>query len=236
MLYPLSYEGGACHRIGVLEAVIFDMDGVLIDSEPIWQDVELEVLGGLGVPLTRELCRQTMGLRVEEAVAHWYARHPWTGPTIDQVAEEVVVGVIRAVQAGGTLEGGAAHALDFCAARVDRLAVCSSSYYRVIDAVLDRCGIRHRFTVVHSAEDEVRGKPDPAVYRTTAAKLGIDPTRCLAIEDSPNGVVSAKGAGMVCVAVPEPGTEGDRRFYIADLILPSLADLDDDQWRRLDGR
>jgi sugar-phosphatase len=217
----------------VIEAVIFDMDGVLIDSEPIWQHVEVGVLGALGVPMTSELCRQTMGYRVSEAVAHWRSRHPWTGPTDAEVEDEIVSGVIRAVGERGAPMPGALAAVDFCADHVDRLAICSSSYYRVIDAVLDRCGLHGRFAVVHSAEDEAHGKPDPAVYRTTARKLGVEPARCLAIEDSPNGVAAATAAGMLCLAVPEPGSTDGPRVAGADLVLPSLTALDHEAWRRL---
>jgi sugar-phosphatase len=209
----------------VPEAVIFDMDGVLVDSEPIWQDVELDVLGRLGVPLTREMCAQTMGFRVEESVAYWYERHPWTGPTVDAVAGELVDGVIAAIGERAEPIAGVTDAIAFLEGAGLRLAIASSSYYRVIDAVLTRFDLAGHFEVVHSAQDEERGKPDPAVYRTAAAKLGVDPVACVAIEDSPNGVLSAKGAGMVCVAVPEPGTEHDARMAEADLVLPSLAVL-----------
>jgi sugar-phosphatase len=222
----------------VLEAVIFDMDGVLIDSEPLWQDVEVEVYDALGVPLTRERCKETMGFRVNEAVAHWRARYPWEGPTNDEVAGRIVDDLIAAVRTRGGPKAGAAEAVAACAARVDKLAICTSSYYRVIDAVVEKCGLAGVFAVVHSAEDEDRGKPDPAVYRTTAAKLGVAADRCLAIEDSPNGVLSAKDAGMVCVAVPDPGLEAHAGFRRADLVLPSLTDLaalDDEGWRRLNG-
>jgi sugar-phosphatase len=211
----------------VLEAVIFDMDGVLIDSEPIWQDVEIELLGRLGVPLTREMCSQTMGFRVNEAVAHWHDRYPWTGPTVDEVADTLVDGVIAAIGERGELKEGVTDAVAFLEDAGLRLAIASSSYYRVIDAVLDGCGLRAHFEVVHSAEDETRGKPDPAVYLTAAAKLDVAPSRCIAIEDSPNGVVSAKRAGMTCIAVPEPGTERDARVAEADMVIPSLVALPD---------
>ncbi|MDQ1374475.1 MAG: mannitol-/sugar-/sorbitol-6-/2-deoxyglucose-6-phosphatase [Actinomycetota bacterium] len=209
----------------MLAAVIFDMDGVLVDSEPIWQDVEVDVLGRLGVPLTRDRCKETMGFRVNEAVAHWYERYAWTGPTVDDVAEEIVGGVIAAIAERGELKEGALEAVDFLQHRGVRLAIASSSYYRVIEAVLDRGGLAGRFEVVHSAEDEANGKPDPAVYLTAASKLGVDPALCVAIEDSPNGVLSAKRAGMDCVAVPDPGTETDPVFAEADLVLPSLTEL-----------
>jgi mannitol-1-/sugar-/sorbitol-6-/2-deoxyglucose-6-phosphatase len=209
----------------VLEAAIFDMDGVLVDSEPIWQDVETELLGRLGVPLTKELCRQTMGFRVNEAVAFWYERHPWTGPSVDEVADQLVEGVIAAIGARGEPMAGVEDAIAFLRGRGLRLAIASSSYYRVIDAVLERCGLADAFEVVHSAQDEPVGKPDPAVYLTAAAKLGVAPSACVALEDSPNGVVSATRAGMTCIAIPEPGTEDDPRFGDAAVVLSSLADL-----------
>jgi sugar-phosphatase len=222
----------------VLEAVIFDMDGVLIDSEPLWQDVEVEIFGALGVPITRERCKETMGFRVNEAVAHWHERYPWDGPSIDEVAGRIVDDLIDAVRTRGGPMPGVDEAVAACSARVDRLAICTSSYYRVIDAVVDACGLGDVFAVVHSAEDEERGKPDPAVYLSTARKLGVAPASCLAIEDSPNGVVSAKQAGMVCVAVPDRGLLAHEGFQWADLVVGSLTDLarlDDDGWRRLNG-
>jgi beta-phosphoglucomutase-like phosphatase (HAD superfamily) len=220
----------------MLEAVIFDMDGVLIDSEPIWQDVETELLGALGVPITRERCKETMGFRVEEAVAHWFGLHPWKGPTVHQVTEQVVDGVIAAIGRRGVAKDGVHQVLALLAGLDVRLAIASSSYYRVIDAVIARLELNGRFEVVHSAEDEERGKPDPAVYLTAAAKLAVAPDRCLAIEDSPNGVVAAKAAGMVCVAVPEPGMADDPRMSQADLVLSSLQDLDADRWAAVAGR
>jgi mannitol-1-/sugar-/sorbitol-6-/2-deoxyglucose-6-phosphatase len=179
------------------------------------------------VPLTRELCKQTMGFRVNEAVAHWYERHPWTGPSVDEVVEDLVAGVVDAIGARGEPMAGVDEAIAFLQQQGVRLAIASSSYYRVIDAVLRRLGLSDAFEVVHSAEDEANGKPHPAVYLTAAAKLGVEPAACVAIEDSPNGVVSAKRAGMICVAVPDAGSEADPRFSDADLTLPSLAELPD---------
>jgi sugar-phosphatase len=209
----------------VLEAVIFDMDGVLIDSEPIWQDVEIDVLGRLGVPLTREMCTQTMGFRVGEAMAHWYERHPWDGPSVDEVADQVIAGVVAAIGERGEPMPGVSEAIAFLQHAGLRLAIASSSYYRVIDAVLKRCGLTDAFEVVHSAEHEARGKPDPAVYLTAATKLGVPPAACVAIEDSPNGVVSATRAGMTCVAIPVTSVAADPRFADADVLLTSLAEL-----------
>jgi sugar-phosphatase len=215
----------AWHPTGVPDAVIFDMDGVLIDSEPLWQDVEVAVLTRLGVPITRERCKETMGFRVNEAVGYWAERYPWSGPDVHEVAEEIVAGVVAAITERGAPMAGAAEALDFLADQPVRLAIASSSYYRVIEAVLERLDMADRFEVVHSAEDEANGKPDPAVYLTAAAKLTVEPARCIAIEDSPNGVESAKRAGMGCIAIPDAGIAADARFAQADAVLASLREL-----------
>ena len=219
----------------MLQAAIFDMDGLLIDSEPFWRDVEVRVFGRLGVPLTHEMCKETMGFRINEAVAHWRRSHPWDGPGDDEVADELMAGVIECIKHDGQLMDGAVEAMDFLAAQGTRLAIASSALYRVIDAVLERFGLRGRFEVIHSAEDEALGKPDPAVYLTTAAKLGVRPVACVALEDSVNGVISAKAAGMACVAVPDPSAAADARFDMADVVLGSLRELDADIWGALSG-
>jgi sugar-phosphatase len=111
------------------------------------------------------------------------------------------------------------------------LAVASSSQYRLIDIALEHFGLRHHFALIHSAEDEQWGKPHPAVFLTAAAKLGAAPGRCLVWEDAPAGVLAAKAASMVCIAVPEHGEGGHPAFGLADLVLGSLLEIDD---RRID--
>ncbi|MGH9065184.1 MAG: hexitol phosphatase HxpB [Acidimicrobiales bacterium] len=210
-----------------LVAVVFDMDGVLLDSEPLWQDAEIEVFGALGLALSREDCRETMGMRVDEVVARRHAEHPWTGPGREEVAGAVVARVIALVRDRGTPLPGVGAALDLFGGRGLRLALASSSSYALIDAVLEALHLRGRFEVVHSADDEAAGKPDPAVYLGTARKLGADPGRCLAVEDSLAGVRAARAAGMRCLAVPDPAVAGTDGFGAADVVLASLVDLDD---------
>jgi sugar-phosphatase len=205
-----------------ITAVIFDMDGVLVDSEPLWQEAEIEVFAGVGVELTAERCQETMGLRIDEAVDHWWVRHPWPGPSPIEVAEAIVARVTELIaERAEPLPG--VHEAIAAARRVGPIALASSSPRRLIDAVLARFDLD--FDVVHSAEDEAFGKPHPAIYLTTADRLGVAPTRCLAVEDSVNGVVAAKAARMACVAIPEPSLRGDRRFGVADAVLDSLAAL-----------
>lgn len=209
------------------QASIFDMDGLLIDSEVLWHQAELEILGErLGVPLEKAGFRTTKGMFVHEVTEHWYGLYPWTGPSPAEVAVSVVDRVIDLIQTEGSLKAGALGAIDLCVDRGWPLAVASSSEYRLIDAALAHFGLRDRFALIHSAEDEAYGKPHPAVFLTAASKLGALPKGCLVWEDAPAGVLAAKAASMACIAVPESG-EGDApAFGLADLVVDSLEHVD----------
>jgi sugar-phosphatase len=198
------------------------MDGLLIDSEILWHEAEIEILGGLGVPLAVEGCRSTKGMFVDEVTEHWYRLYPWPGPTPAEVAVTVVDRVIELILSKGELKPGAEHAIELCDQRGLALAVASSSQYRLIDAALSHFGLRDRFALVHSAEDEEYGKPHPAVFLTAATKLGAVPRRCLVWEDAPAGVLAAKAASMACIAVPEPAEADHPAFGLADLVVGSL--------------
>jgi sugar-phosphatase len=217
-------------------ASIFDMDGLLIDSEILWHEAEIDILGNLGVPLAAEECRSTKGMFVGEVTEHWFARYPWTGPTPAEVAVTIVDRVIALVMEKGDLKPGALHAIGLCTERGLPIAVASSSQYRLIDAALAHFDLRRYFSLVHSAEDEDYGKPHPAVFLTAAAKLGAAPTRCLVWEDAPAGVLAAKAASMACIAVPEPGEGHHPAFGLADLVLDSLLEMDDARWDELSAR
>lgn len=206
-------------------ALIFDMDGVLIDSEPLWHEAEIAAAGAAGLVLTPEDCLRTTGLRVDEAVAYWCERHPFLAPHRDVLVSSVLDRLVELVRRRGTAKPGVEEVLAFARSRGLRLALASSSPYRVIHAVLDALKLDSAFEVVHSAEEEARGKPDPAVYLTTARKLGIEPERCIAVEDSPNGLLSAKAAGMRCIVVPEPALRADPRFALADARVADLSEI-----------
>lgn len=211
-----------------IEAVVFDMDGVLVDSEPIWRAVEREVFARVGIEVTDEDLFETMGVRVADVVERWHRRHPWNEPSREEVARSIVDGVAQAIEREGAFNQEAIRAIDYVEGLGLRLALASSSPMRLIRAVLSLGGLADRFEVVLTAEDEEQGKPDPAVYRSAALALRVAPERCLAVEDSVNGVRSAKAARMVCVAVPVSGvTDG---FEEADLVLGTIAEFDERVW------
>jgi mannitol-1-/sugar-/sorbitol-6-/2-deoxyglucose-6-phosphatase len=211
-----------------IEAVVFDMDGVLVDSEPIWRAVEREVFAGVGIEVTDEDLFDTMGVRVADVVERWHRRHPWDEPSREEIVETIVEHVAQAIERDDAINEEAIRAIDYVEGLGLRLALASSSPMRLIRAVLSLGELADRFEVVLTAEDEEQGKPDPAVYRSAALALRVAPERCLAVEDSVSGVRSAKAAGMVCVAVPVSGvTDG---FEEADLVLGTIAEFDDRIW------
>lgn len=207
-----------------LRAAVFDMDGVLVDSEPLWQEAEIEVFGTVGVELTRTMCEETMGLRIDEAVAHWHGRTPWDEPSQPEIADRIVAGVAALIADRGEPLPGVDEALDACRRRGLRLALASSSPMPLIQAVLERFDLRRTFEVVVSADAEPYGKPHPGIYLTAAGGLDVAPTVCVAIEDSLNGVIAAKAARMRAVAIP--ADPADPRFGVADAVITSLAELD----------
>lgn len=210
----------------MLEAAIFDMDGLLVESESRWRQAEQEVSASLGLSLTVADFDKTMGVRMREIAELWFQWEPWVGPSPSEVAQSVIDRVVELCADAEALPG-VMHALDSFENAGMRLALCSSSDLSMIEAVLDTLGIRDRFEVVHSAENDEYGKPHPMPYLRTAELLGVDPVNCVALEDSAAGTVSAKAAGMRVIAVPDPAAVGTAQFGIADVVLQSLDQIDD---------
>jgi sugar-phosphatase len=217
----------------MLRAVFFDMDGLLIDSEPLWHEAEIHGFGLAGLRLTAEQCLETTGLRVDEVVRFRWAERPWETPSQEVVTAAIVERLVALVREKGVLKRGVPEALELARRSGLRMALASSSPYVIIDAVLDTFGLRSAFEVIHSAEEEARGKPEPDVYLTAARKLGVDPAASVALEDSPNGVLAAKAAGMKCIAVPEPVHRHDPRLARADAVIDGLGDFDAELLRNL---
>lgn len=208
-----------------IEAVVFDLDGVLVDSEPLWHEAELAVFRELGVPLTKAMCLETTGLRVDAVVRHWHARHPWRSPDLERVAAQVVKRVAALIVERATPMPHALAALDAVRARGLTLGLASSSPRLVIDAALARLDVAPRFLSVRSAESLARGKPDPEVYLLACRDLGVAPGQAVAVEDSSSGLRAAHAAGMKVIAVPDPAARPPDALRLADVVLADLAGL-----------
>jgi sugar-phosphatase len=213
------------------------MDGVLIDTEPVWRSAQSAVFAGFGVALSERDLLDSTGQPIEELIPVWRRRASAPDPAGTELTDAEIAGlIIDRVIAHVTAEGRPMPGVTAAIALFERcglrLAIASSSPLRLIDAVCDRLGLT-RITVRCSAMDEARGKPAPDVYLTAARRLGVAAANCLALEDSPAGVASARSAGMRCVAVPDPLLATDPRYREADLVLGSLTGLDEAALRRL---
>lgn len=198
-----------------IDAVIFDMDGVLIDSEPLWKIAMEEVFQSVGANITKQEFQQTVGLRIDEVVVYWSKQKPWSTYSAKEVELKIVQRMVDLIHATGEPLPGVIRTLEQVKKRGLKIGLATSSYSVLIDAVLNTLNIRSYFDALHSAEHEPFGKPHPAVYLSTANSLEVDPSRCLVVEDSFNGLVSALAAKMKVVCIPEKTHYPDSRLSVA---------------------
>ncbi len=206
-------------------AVIFDLDGVLVDTEPWWHEVRVAFAGSRGRDWTIEDSRACMGRNSAE----WslVMRQRLGIDDRPEVIERAVVDALvdRYRRGPVPVVDGAPEAAARIAGRVPA-AIASSAHHEVIAAALAATGLAPRFGVVVSSDDVATGKPAPDVYLAAAGRLGVDPSRCIVIEDSLNGALAGRAAGMRVVLVPTASLPPEAgAFEAADLVLPRLADL-----------
>lgn len=206
----------------MINTILFDMDGLLVDSEPLWKIAEKKVFGALGLNLNDELLRQVMGFRLNEVVAHWYAYQAWPEPNFEATEEAIIECMQELLSQQAVALPGVIESLNYAQEQGYKIALASSSSMRLIEVVVKKLNIKPYFNLLYSAESEAYGKPHPGIFISAAKILGSDPSECLVVEDSINGVIAAKAAKMLCVAVPEAEKQNDLRFAIADYKLPTL--------------
>ncbi|PWL31366.1 MAG: hexitol phosphatase HxpB [Fluviicola sp. XM-24bin1] len=207
------------------DAVIFDMDGVLIDSEPLWKIAMEEAFQSVGCNITRKDFQKTVGLRIDEVVRFWYKERGWEGLTPEQLEDVIMQKMVALIQANGEPLPGVLETIDYLRQNGFKIGLGTSSYRVLIDAVLETLQLTTSFDFTHSAEDEIMGKPHPAVYLTVAARLNVAPQKCLVIEDSFNGVVAGLAAQMKVVCIPEKTHHPDERLAIATKNYPNMLEF-----------
>jgi len=213
----------------MVKAVIFDMDGILINSEPLWRVAMQKSFGKVGLTIEKDTFKETQGLRIDEVVKYWFRKKPWAGMTCEELTEDILDELtVLLLERGQALEG-VYDVIALLKAKQVPIAVASSSPHRILDACLTAMKLKDAFPIVCSAEDVAKGKPDPAVFNNAAEALGLPGDECLVFEDSFNGMVSALAAGMKVVAVPETHVYRPERFAAADLVLESLAQFGEEE-------
>ncbi len=209
----------------MIDTVIFDMDGLLVDTEPLWVIAMQEVLQTVHVTITPELAAKTTGLRTKEVVSYWYDYFQWKGKTKDQVAGEIIEAVWQQVLYNGKLMEGVPYLLTLFKNKKFRMGLASSSPLNFIHLVLDHFNLTPYFQAIASGEHEPYGKPHPAVYLSCAHQLRSNPLHCIAFEDSINGLIAAKAARMKVVVIPEVHNRHNPKYVVADLKLDKLSEF-----------
>jgi mannitol-1-/sugar-/sorbitol-6-/2-deoxyglucose-6-phosphatase len=210
----------------MINTVLYDMDGLLLDTEPLWGESMLRIAEKHNIPITREKFKETTGLRIIEVTEYWSIKYPWEGNTYAEVAEEILDDIIESSKKKGSVLNGVEASLKMFKANNFKTGLASSSPSRMIHDLVEHFGIHHYFDCITSADAVDLGKPHPAVFLHCAEALGSKPIECVVLEDSVNGVIAGKAARMKVIAVPDIIHFDDPRFTIADAKLKSLEDLD----------
>lgn len=202
------------------------MDGVIIDSEPLWREALIHCFNKVGFDFSQDKCRTTQGMRLIEVVEYWYAEQPWQGKSIEEVEQAILEKVTDLIVEKGEALPGVIESINFFKVKGYKIALASSSASSLINTVLSKLNLTEAFEVVNSAEFLDYGKPHPEIFIKTANQLNVKPMDCWVIEDSFHGVLSGKSALMKVIAIPDFEAKKDARFNIADYKLNSLLELE----------
>jgi HAD superfamily hydrolase (TIGR01509 family) len=193
------------------QAIIFDMDGLLVDSEPIWEIAENRMLAPRGKILSPELRKQLVGTRMDVFLGTLREKLE-IEDSIVVLHAEIVGHMVELIPVEVKPKPGAAELVAWVAEQRIPCAIASSSPYVIIDTVVKHYGWQDIFATRVSAAEVPHGKPAPDVYLEAARRLGVSPAHCLALEDSPNGARAAVAAGMTCYAIPDPAHASPQDF------------------------
>jgi mannitol-1-/sugar-/sorbitol-6-/2-deoxyglucose-6-phosphatase len=208
-----------------INTVLFDMDGLLLDTEPLWGESMLRVAEKHKIPITRKKFKETTGLRIYEVTDHWAIHYPWEGKSSKEVADEILDDIIASSKTSGRVLDGVEAALKLLRKHHYKIGLASSSPKHMIDQLVDHFELTKYFDEITSADAVELGKPHPAVFLHCAAALGATPNECLVLEDSVNGMIAGKAARMKVIVIPDELHFDDPRFSLADAKLKSLEDL-----------
>jgi mannitol-1-/sugar-/sorbitol-6-/2-deoxyglucose-6-phosphatase len=210
----------------MIDTVIFDMDGLLLDTEPLWGKSMLQVAEKHNIPITPQKFKETTGLRIYEVTDHWAMHYPWEGRSSREVAEEILDDIIASSKSHASVLRGVEQTLQMLREHKFKIGLATSSPTRMVGELVDHFGLTKYFDEITSADVVELGKPHPAVFLHCAAVLGAKPAHCLVLEDSVNGMIAGKAARMKVVVIPDEMHFDDPRFTLADAKLKSMEDLD----------
>ncbi len=205
-----------------INTVIFDMDGLLIDSEPLWNEAADEVFSYYGKKLSPEEYASTTGLRTSEFVSWWLRDYKFDEAELEKAGNKIIDIVDEKIRLKGLVLPGVHYIINFFHERNFKIGLATSSPLSLVKTVAQLLQIEPYLQVTTSAEHLMYGKPHPQVYLDCAQQLNASPLECLCFEDSVNGMIAVKAARMKCVVVPERSQQKSDKWSVADLKLTSL--------------
>ena len=208
-----------------MKAVIFDMDGVIIDSEYLWRRAMIEGFTEIGIPFTDADCRVTTGMRFKEVIEYWFKSHNYSSLTVSEFDTLVVDKLCLLIKKEGKPMKGVLEAFEFLKINNFKIGLATSSNVELMETVIETLHLGDYFDALCSAQHLTHGKPHPQVFINCAQELGVHASHCLVVEDSVNGVIAGKAAHMKVVAIPEEEQKHNPKFSIADYKLDSLLEL-----------
>jgi HAD superfamily hydrolase (TIGR01509 family) len=207
---------------GKTEAVIFDMDGVLIDSEPLWREAMIIEFTAIGLPFTNEDCKKTTGKRFDEVVLFWFKIHSITHINPKEFENNVINRLIELIKIKGKPINGVIDVLNFLKTQNIKIGLATSSNEKLMHFIVNFLQIRSFFHSINSAEKLQYGKPHPQVYLNCANDLLVNPSNCIVVEDSINGMVAGLAAGMKVFVVPEAINLNNPKWVLANLVCENM--------------
>jgi len=217
-----------------LDTVVFDMDGLLINSEPCWEEAGIETLSRFGVELTREQYHSTTGLRTREWIDYWFEYFGIDSRFAKDAEKVIIQKAIEKIDEKAVPMPGYASILDFFLEKQYKIGLATSSPTALIDVVVSKLDIRKYFHAFASAEYLPFSKPHPQVFLDCLSKMDSKPLASICFEDSFNGLISAKAARMKCVIVPAAEFYHQAKWSAADLKIPSLVSFGQAQLDQLE--
>lgn len=208
-----------------IEAVIFDMDGVLINSEPLWKIAENKVFANVGIHVTNKEMEATVGLRIDEVVNYWKDKFPKCKEATDTIVDAIIFEMKQLISMKGEALLGVESTLKYFKNEGLKIGLATSSYTELLECVLTTLNITDYFDFTLSAEHVEYGKPHPQVYLETAKALAVKAENCLVIEDSYNGMLAGLSAQMIVAVIPEKSHTTNPKLALAHLYFDSLLDL-----------
>lgn len=210
----------------MVKAAIFDMDGLIIDSEPLWEETYVERLVNLGVPREEITKPENKGRGAKAFFKHWFDTYPWgESPTVEELINQTHIEVEQLIRKKGTVLPGVIDTLKLLQAQKIPMAIASSSPLNLIETTITKLKLREYFMFYLTGAAEDFAKPHPAVFIHTANEMDIEYSQCLVFEDGLSGVIAAKAAQMKCIAVPSKAHRSDPRYCLADKTLDSLTEF-----------